>query len=154
MNSSRRSRVLRSLRLPLAVALVVVVGSWARPAAAGRRVAGVGASTTWGDGSTAGHHFPDELGRSLGAAFQVRNFGVSGTTVLRKGDTPYWPHLPAAVAYAPDLAVFWFGGNDAKPQNWNAHQNEVIGDYEDMLHMFTALPTHTRLFIFKSIVSH
>jgi acyl-CoA thioesterase-1 len=136
----------------LLFALVLVAATVsARAASAATKVACVGASTTSGDGSTAGHHFPDELGRALGANFQVRNFGVSGTTMLRKGDNPYWPHLPPALAFQPDIAVFWFGGNDAKPQNW-VHKNEFVGDYEDMLHMFQALPTHPRLFVFKSMV--
>ena len=140
----------------LALAVGVALGGQlvAAKAQAVTKVGCVGASTTSGDGSTAGHHFPDELGRALGAAFQVKNFGVSGTTVLRKGDDPYWPHLPAAVAYQPDIAVFWFGGNDAKPQNWTTHKDEFIGDYEDMLNMFQALPTHPRLFVFKSMVIH
>src|SRR6266404_815581 len=132
---------------------VVLVGATlsASAASAASKVACVGASTTSGDGSTAGHHFPDELGRALGANFQVRNFGASGTTMLRKGDNPYWPHLPPALAFQPDIAVFWFGGNDAKPQNW-VHKDEFVGDYEDMLHMFQALPTHPLLFVFKSMV--
>jgi len=44
-----------------------------------------------------------------------------------------------ALTSAPDIAVFWFGGNDAKPQNWTTHKGEFIGDYEDLLHMFQSM---------------
>ncbi|HET6279347.1 MAG TPA: GDSL-type esterase/lipase family protein [Polyangia bacterium] len=141
----------RSGQTLLSAVVLAGVALSASPAFAVIKVACVGASTTSGAGSTAGHHFPDELGRALGANFQVNNFGASGTTMLRKGDNPYWPHLPPALAFQPDIAVFWFGGNDAKPQNW-VHKAEFIPDYEDMLHMFQALPTAPRMFIFRSMV--
>src|SRR5258708_4241648 len=117
------------------------------------KVACLGASTVSGFGSSDGHHFPDELGRALGAGFEVRNFGISGTTILKKGDNPYWnyPQLGQSLAYRPDIAVFWYGGNDTKPQNW-VHKDDFVPDYEDMLHMFQALPTHPRLFLFQSII--
>jgi lysophospholipase L1-like esterase len=120
------------------------------------KVACIGASTTSGDGSTAGHHFPDELGIALGGGYQVKNFGVSGTTMLKTGDNPYWNHaeLRQAIAYQPDIAIFWFGGNDAKPQNWTGHMAAFITDYEEMLRMFQALPSHPKTYLFLSMVIH
>jgi lysophospholipase L1-like esterase len=124
--------------------------------AAALKVACVGASTTAGDGSTAGHHFPDELRIALGAGYQVQNFGVTGTTALKTGDNPYWKHpaLQQALAYQPDIAIFWFGGNDAKPQNWTGHMAEFIADYEEMIRMFQALPSHPKTYLFLSMVIH
>jgi lysophospholipase L1-like esterase len=124
--------------------------------AAVTKVACLGASTTSGDGSTAGHHFPDELGVALGPAYQVKNFGVSGTTVLKSGDSPYWkfPQLQQAIAFQPDIAVFWFGGNDAKPQNWTGHMAQFIADYEEMVRMVQAAPSHPKTYLFLSMVIH
>jgi lysophospholipase L1-like esterase len=120
------------------------------------KVACLGASTTSGAGSTAGHHFPDELGVALGPAYQVKNFGVSGTTVLKSGDSPYWkfPQLQQAIAFQPDIAVFWFGGNDAKPGNWTGHMAEFIADYEEMVRMVQAVPSHPKTYLFLSMVIH
>ena len=33
--------------------------------------------------------YPAQLGRMLGEKWQTRNFGVSGATLLKKGDLPY-----------------------------------------------------------------
>jgi len=138
----------------VAVLLVALAPSTAKAAAI--KVACLGASTTSGDGSTAGHHFPDELRIALGAGYQVQNFGVSGTTALKSGDSPYWkfPQLNQAVAYQPDIAIFWFGGNDAKPQNWTGHMAEFITDFETMVRMVQASPSHPKTYLFRSMVIH
>ncbi len=148
---------MRAARLLVAVGAAIVVAATASIAqAAAIRVACVGASTTSGDGSSAGHHFPDELGIALGPAYDVTNFGVSGTTMLKTGDDPYWnhPQLQQALAFQPDIAVIWFGGNDAKPQNWTGHMAEFITDYEAMVHAFQALPTQPRIYLMLSMVTH
>jgi lysophospholipase L1-like esterase len=138
------------------LAAVVVAASIPGAAVAAKiKIACVGASTTSGDGSTAGHHYPDELQRLEGTAAEVRNFGVSGTTMLRAVSASYWntPQLSQAVAYQPDVAVIWFGGNDAKPENWTAHGAEFLGDYEAMIRMFQALPSHPRTYVVLSLLT-
>lgn len=128
------------------------VSAWAAPT----KVACVGASTTSGSGSTAGHHYPDELGRLLGADYQVKNFGVGSTTILKAGDKPYWgtAEQKAGLAFTPDVAVFWFGGNDAKPVNWTAHKADFEPDYQSLIEMYQALPTHPRTYVILSLVFH
>jgi lysophospholipase L1-like esterase len=70
-----------------------------------RRVAAVGDSITWGSGLADRERdsYPAHLGRMLGDQHEVRNFGVNGTTLLRKGDRPYWTTsaFDAAKAFAP-----------------------------------------------------
>jgi lysophospholipase L1-like esterase len=119
------------------------------------KIACVGASTTSGDGSSAGHHYPDELQR-LVAADEVRNFGASGTTMLRNVSATYWKttQFTQALAYLPDVVIIWFGGNDAKPENWTTHKGEFLGDYETMIHMFQDLPSHPRTYVILSLVIH
>jgi acyl-CoA thioesterase-1 len=137
----------------LAVAFAVLLSG---AAALGKtKIACVGASTTSGDGSSAGHHYPDELQRLVGSDAEVRNFGVSGTTMLRAVSASYWntPALGQALAYQPDVAIIWFGGNDAKPENWTTHKGEFLGDYEAMIHMFQALPSHARTYVILSLVT-
>jgi acyl-CoA thioesterase I len=124
-------------------------------ASAKTKIACVGASTTSGDGSSAGHHYPDELQRLVAPDGEVRNFGVSGTTMLRNVSATYWTtaQLTQALAYQPDVAIIWFGGNDAKPENWTTHKGEFLGDYEAMIHMFQALPSHPRTYVILSLLT-
>ena len=53
------------------------------------RVACVGDSITEGAGASGGNSYPSQLGKMLGEKWTVGNFGVSGTTMLKKGDSPY-----------------------------------------------------------------
>jgi lysophospholipase L1-like esterase len=144
------------IRISWAVAVLATLLLQAASAGAKTKIACVGASTTSGDGSTAGHHYPDELQRLVAPDGEVKNFGVSGTTMLRNVAASYWktPMLAQALAYAPDVVVIWFGGNDAKPENWTTHKGEFLGDYEAMLQMFQALPSHPRTYVVLSLVTH
>jgi len=95
------------------------------------RVACVGDSITAGFGAAKGWDYPSQLRRMLGAEYDVRNFGVSGRTLLRHGDFPYAnePAFKAAVAYKPDVVILMLGTNDSKPQNWKPHAMEFDVDY-------------------------
>ncbi|MBO6101847.1 MAG: hypothetical protein J6P03_01170, partial [Opitutales bacterium] len=54
------------------------------------RVACIGDSITAGAGVKGRENFyPSKLQEKLGDAYEVRNFGVSGRTMLSKGDSPY-----------------------------------------------------------------
>src|SRR5271168_4090727 len=95
------------------------------------RVACVGDSITFGAGVTKGWPYPAQLGRMLGSGYDVRNFGVSGATLLRAGDKPYDKQkaFPAALAFKPDIVILMLGTNDTKPQNWGPHAAEFDADY-------------------------
>ena len=54
------------------------------------RIACVGDSITQGVGAVKGKSYPSQLQALLGDKWLVRNFGVSGRTLLKKGDFPYW----------------------------------------------------------------
>ena len=138
------------------LAVLLGVGLHGAHASATTKIACVGASTTSGDGSDPGHHYPDELQRLVAPGAEVQNFGVSGTTMLRNVSASYWktPMLAQALAYAPDVVIIWFGGNDAKPENWTTHKSEFLGDYEAMIDMFQALPSHPRTYVVLSLVTH
>src|SRR5205807_1443471 len=91
--------------LRLATAIVLSTVGAARAAAA-TKVACVGDSITVGArSSTPGKTYPAQLGVLLGVDFQVMNFGVGGTTLLRSGDSPYvnTPQYGASGTFAPDI---------------------------------------------------
>lgn len=116
------------------------------------RVACVGDSITAGMGASRGHSYPDELQRALGENWLVKNFGVSGRTLLRKGDRPYWNERAFSDAkdFAPDAVLIMLGTNDSKPENW-AHKDEFKSDYRDLINTFRTLPSKPRVYLCRPI---
>lgn len=111
------------------------------------KVACVGDSITEGAGLGT-NTYPAVLGRLLGTNYQTFNFGVGGTTLLRKGDYPCWSTaaFQNATNSAPDIVIIELGGNDAKPQNWQ-YQTQFAGDLGDMIDLFANLSSHPRVFV-------
>ena len=97
-----------------------------------RKIACVGDSITQGVGAKAGMSWPDQLGKMLGEKWEVKNFGVSGTTLLNNGDSPYQRTgaFKNAKDFNPDGVVIILGTNDTKPQNWKNKKN-FEDDYKD-----------------------
>ncbi|HEX7653784.1 MAG TPA: GDSL-type esterase/lipase family protein [Verrucomicrobiae bacterium] len=112
------------------------------------RVACVGDSITAGVGAAHGFAYPSQLQAMLGEQWEVKNFGVSGRTLLKDGDFPYWREkaFQAAQDYNPDVVLIMLGTNDTKPQNWiliDAFQD----DYKELIGTFTALPSRPRIYL-------
>lgn len=114
------------------------------------RVACVGDSITYGAGVENREHnnYPAVLGGLLGSRFEVRNFGVSGATLLRKGDKPYWNEAAfrQVTEFDPQVIVLMLGTNDTKPQNWK-HGEEFAADLGAMLDHFAGLPAHPKIWV-------
>lgn len=110
----------------------------APPAPAQPQLVCVGDSITFGSkASSPTYNYPSQLQTRFDIAlqdFQVTNLGVSGATVQKSGDNPYW----STEAYARlvnqtwDVAVVMLGTNDAKPYNW-AGQDAFLNDYRALL---------------------
>jgi len=101
------------------------------------KVACVGNSITQGPGRDNPDSYPLQMQEILGDEYEVVNFGVSGRTLLKKGDFPYWeePQFEEVLAFSPDILIIKLGTNDSKPQNWQ-FKDEFIGDYIDMIKTF------------------
>lgn len=110
------------------------------------RVACVGDSITVSPGP--GQDYPAQLQLMLGTNWDVRNFGVSGRTLLRKGDFPYWLEsaFTNAQAFQPDVVVILLGANDSKPHNWKYH-DEFARDYADLVNVFRNLAGKPRIYV-------
>ena len=114
------------------------------------RVACVGDSITFGlnipDREKAS--YPAVLGSLLGSRYEVRNFGVSGATLLKNGDYPYWvlPEFTAALEYAPNAVVIMLGTNDSKMNN-ASHRGDFEKDLDDLVDRFAALPTKPKIWL-------
>jgi lysophospholipase L1-like esterase len=108
------------------------------------QVACVGASITAGYGTTnhAKQSYPAQMQLLLGSNYEVHNFGVSGATMLKHGNKPYWNSkaYQQALALRPDVVVIDLGGNDSKATNW-VHKADFAADTRAMIESFQTLPS-------------
>jgi acyl-CoA thioesterase I len=129
------------------------------PSADSVRVACVGDSITEGAGvnDPARESYPATLLRTLGIGWDVRNFGVSGTTLLRRGNSPYvhTKAYTAALLFRPEIVVIKLGTNDSKrprlgspeaPDNWG-YRDEYVGDYVALTAAFRHANPAVRIFL-------
>jgi lysophospholipase L1-like esterase len=84
----------------------------------------------------------------LGEKFDVRNFGVNGATMLKKGDKPYWKLKAYADAhdFQPEVVVIKLGTNDSKPHNWK-HKEEYVADYVALIESFQKLESKPTVWV-------
>ena len=132
------------LALAIAAASVALAGQ--EPV----RVACVGDSITFGAGvhDRAKNCYPAVLGRLLGEGYEVRNFGVSGATLLKKGNKPYWKlkAFQQATEWQPNIVIIKLGTNDSKPPCWK-HGAEFAADLRAMADHFAGLPSKPKVWL-------
>lgn len=113
------------------------------------KVACVGNSITQGPGREHPDSYPIQLQEKLGKKYHVINFGVSGRTLLKNGDYPYWnePQFKGVKSFAPDILVIKLGTNDSKPQNWK-YKDEFLDNYVEMIETFRAsMPENGKIYV-------
>jgi len=113
------------------------------------KVSCVGDSITQGVGAGGGNSWPDQLRKMLGEKWDVKNFGVSATTLMKSGDSPYQKKdaFKKAKDFNPDVVVIMLGTNDTKPQNWKNFKKDFEADYMDMVKQFAELASKPRIFV-------
>jgi acyl-CoA thioesterase I len=113
------------------------------------KLACVGDSITFGAGVKDRAHdsYPAQLAVRLGEKYDVRNFGVSGRTLLKSGDKPYAieKRYKAALSYAPYIVVIMLGTNDSKPQNWS-HKDDFVADYKSLIESFREVNPNVKIY--------
>jgi acyl-CoA thioesterase-1 len=144
------------MRTTACLVVALVVCGLAATAQA-KLVACVGDSITYGSGiaNRTVDSYPAQLQRLLrqyDLSWEVQNFGVSGATLLSRGDLPYVRQAAFANAQAcnPDIVIIKLGTNDSKPQNWQ-YRGEFVRDYENMIDTFRALPSRPQVWICKPV---
>lgn len=104
------------------------------------RVACVGNSVTFGYGleNREQNCYPAQLQKLLGNAYEVKNFGHSGATLLKKGHNPYWTkqEFAKAKAFQADLVIIHLGLNDTDPRNWPNYRDDFTEDYSELIEAF------------------
>lgn len=122
-------------RIILFSLLVACCSSWAQ---AQTRVVCVGNSITAGYTlPSAQDAWPARLGVMLGSKYSVLNCGVSGTTMLKRGSSPYWntARFTDAKNFDPQILIISLGTNDADPSNWQ-YKADFANDYGAMIDAF------------------
>ena len=124
--------------------------AWFTPTTQGPiRVVCVGNSITAGIGASDGAHaYPAQLGNLLGNKYLVLNCGVSGRTLLKKGDFPYWNEKKYADAknFDPQIVLIALGTNDSKSFNW-LYKSEFYTDYATMINEFRSGGKNPHIFV-------
>jgi lysophospholipase L1-like esterase/dienelactone hydrolase len=114
------------------------------------KVACVGASITEGAylPDAKDNSYPGQLQSLSGVGYEVENFGVSGATMLKNGNFPYWKTemYRKALESNPDIVFIDLGGNDAKAVN-RSFYGELEKDCREMIRSFKDLPSHPRVIV-------
>ena len=118
------------------------------------KVACIGNSITYGAfiPNRDKNSYPAQLQAYLGKDYEVQNFGVSGSTLLSKGDYPYisTQEYINSQKFQPDIVLIKLGTNDTKPQNWK-YQTEFKNDYQDLINSYKALSSHPRIILLTPV---
>lgn len=126
------------------IVLLAVLCSYAQPAKI--RIACIGNSITWG--GLGDLSYPQQLQKKLGSNYDVRNYGISARTLLKKGDYPYWKELEFIDArnFDPHIVIIKLGTNDSKPQNW-IYKDEFFSNYTEFVAAFRMLKRRPQIYV-------
>ncbi len=111
----------------------------------------MGNSVTYGYGlkDPSMQSYPVQLQKMLGDQYEVKNFGHSGATLLKKGHNPYYKtkEFAEAIALVPNIAIIHLGLNDTDPRDWNNYSNDFRGDYSWMIDTLRKTNPHVKIYI-------
>ncbi|WP_434036670.1 SGNH/GDSL hydrolase family protein [Formosa sp. 4Alg 33] len=117
------------------------------------RVACIGNSITFGYGikDRIKNAYPAQLQRMLGDDYEVKNFGISGRTLLSKGNAPYIETgaYKKALEYNPNIILIKLGTNDSKAFNW-VYKDEFNSDYVNLIKSFQSLKSKPTIYLCKA----
>lgn len=136
------------MKIKIVVAIIALTNVFA---GAQIKVACIGNSITAGTGlsNASTQAYPAVLQTLLGNGYTVQNDGVSGTTLLKNGDNPYWKNgkFASVFAFQPNIVTIKLGTNDTKPQNWDAYNAQFRRDYEAMIDTLNTLASKPKIFL-------
>ena len=118
-----------------------------QPAHAITKVACVGDSIT-----ASSSRYPTHLAQLLGSGYTVKNFGHSGTTMMKAPGASYWKttEFTESGAWGPKIVIIMLGTNDSKKANWSAHGKEYKGDYLAMVRRYQRLASRPKVYVMTS----
>ena len=109
----------------------------------------IGNSITAGTAVGAAYAYPAYLQKLLGTGYTIHNDGVSGTTLLKNGDSPYWKNgmLSDVFSFSPNIITIMLGTNDTKPQNWDSNYQYFTRDYEALIDTLNLISSHPKIWL-------
>ncbi|MBD3176733.1 MAG: sulfatase-like hydrolase/transferase [Armatimonadia bacterium] len=117
----------------------------------GIRVACIGDSLTYSAGVSdpAVESYPARLASLLGDAFNVRNFGLGGATLLDGAPPSVWQQLDAIKSFNPNACIVMLGTNDTTgpPRDAWARIDGFEDDYSRLLAELRALPGQPEIWL-------
>jgi len=117
-----------------------------------KKIACIGNSITAGAGLQKAYleSWPIQLRTLLGSGYYTENLGVSGTTMMKTGDSPWWNQhqYGATVKLNPDEILISLGTNDSKTYQWNAVNFKK--DYLALIDSFSKITSHPKFHILTS----
>jgi len=143
---------------PLLIALLpgtVLCADESKPAPI--RIACLGDSITYGaqaDPKT--ESYPAQLQQMLGVRRLIKNFGVGGATMMRRGKPNAFQQLPKAREFEPQLVIVGFGINDTRSRGvdyWD-HFSDFVSDATALLEEITSWPWQPRVILCLPITNY
>lgn len=138
------------------VPVLLLIFLWTSVSAQKIKVACIGNSITYGSGVTnrEKNAYPAQLQAMLGSNYEVMNFGVSGATLLKKGNIPYWntTAYKQALESKPNVVFIKLGTNDSKLIN-RPFYAEFERDYKELIKSFSESGNHPRIVLLLPIPS-
>ncbi|NLE03285.1 MAG: hypothetical protein GX638_00585 [Crenarchaeota archaeon] len=101
-----------------------------------------------GDSITEFSYYPEYLQQTLGSSYTVKNFGVSGATVLIDTDRPYMyqDNCQKAKMFLPNIVIIMLGTNDAK-ENIFVSIDNFVSQYIRLINEFRTLESNPQIWI-------
>ena len=89
------------------------------------------------------------LERAQPGVYEVRNFGRSGATALRRGVKPYWNQdvFSAGCDFQPNIVIINLGTNDATNVSWLKCGEEFEQDYRDLIKVYQGLESKPQIWL-------
>ncbi len=116
-----------------------------------KKIVFLGDSITYGIGldSPSTQNYSAQLSTLLAdTTWSVESFGITSTTMIKKGSPSYWDSQEFARAKVsePNIVVIFLGLNDVKPKNWK-YKDQFIPDYHSFINTFLALASQPQIFL-------
>jgi lysophospholipase L1-like esterase len=101
-----------------------------------------------GDSITQGSGYPEDLQLMLGTDYEVKNFGVSGSTVLLNSDLPYMNQNAYKISkgFQPSIVIIMLGTNDARVGTFDSI-GSFSTNYRTLISGYQRLLSHPKIWL-------
>lgn len=119
------------------------------------KVACIGDSITEGSGLESNQTYPTLLQQFMQSGFEVRNYGLAGSTLLDGTRMSYRDKskFSNALAWNPDVVIIKLGTNDSREEYWAGRQR-FYEDYVSLISSFLNLQSKPKIFICYPLPSY